>query len=45
MQAFQIDPRDIHWKTYLENYWVGCKKYVLKEKMENVPKAKKRVAK
>ena len=39
-KVFYFDPRSIHWKTYIENYLVGTKKYLLKEDLHGVPGAR-----
>lgn len=39
-QTFNIDPRGIHWQTYIENYLLGTKKYLLNEDLHGVPAAK-----
>jgi len=39
-QTFNIDPRGIHWQTYIENYLIGAKKYLLDEQLHGVPAAK-----
>ncbi|CAG2160703.1 unnamed protein product [Oppiella nova] len=40
-QVFYFDIRDIKWNTYMENMWLGCKRFILKEKDEEISKAKK----
>lgn len=40
-QTFFIDPRAIHWPTYIENYLIGTKKYLLNEDLHGVPAAKR----
>jgi fatty acyl-CoA reductase len=37
---FYFDPRGIHWPTYIENYLIGTKKYLLNEDLHGVPAAK-----
>lgn len=37
---FYFDPRIIHWPTYIENYLLGTKKYLLNEDMHGVPAAR-----
>ena len=37
---FYLDPRPLHWPTYIENYILGTKKYLLKEDMVDVPAAR-----
>lgn len=39
-QTFYFDPRGIHWPTYIENYLIGTKKYLLNEDLHGVPAAK-----
>ena len=39
-QVFYFDPRGIHWPTYIENYLLGTKKYLLNEDLHGVPAAK-----
>ena len=39
-KTFYIDPRAIHWPTYIENYLIGTKKYLLNEDLHGVPAAK-----
>ncbi|CAF0874478.1 unnamed protein product [Brachionus calyciflorus] len=39
--VFFIDPRAIHWPTYIENYLIGTKKYLLNEDLHGVPAAKR----
>ncbi|ESN98121.1 hypothetical protein HELRODRAFT_84823, partial [Helobdella robusta] len=38
---FNFDVKQIHWPTYLENYCLGVKRFVLKEDMKNLLKARK----
>ena len=40
MQTFYSDPRSLHWPTYLENYCLGTKKYILKEDLNDLPAAR-----
>jgi hypothetical protein len=37
---FYFDPRALHWPTYVENYCLGAKKYLLNEDLASVPAAK-----
>lgn len=30
-KTFNFDPKNINWKTYMENYYFGMKKFVLKD--------------
>ncbi|XP_035673692.1 fatty acyl-CoA reductase 1-like [Branchiostoma floridae] len=39
-KIFKFDCRGLHWPTYMENYVLGTKKYVLKEDMDQLPIAK-----
>ncbi len=39
-KAFNFDPRLIHWPTYIENYVLGTKKYLLKEDLHGLPGAR-----
>lgn len=39
-QVFNFDVRQLNWLEYIENYVLGVKKYLLKEDMAGVPKAK-----
>lgn len=40
-QLFQLDPAAIDWDEHVENLVKGSRKYLLKEKDANIPKAKK----
>ena len=35
-----MDPRVIHWPTYIENYCLGTKIYLMKENLKGLPAAK-----
>lgn len=39
-QTFYFDPRGIHWPTYIENYLIGTKKFLLNEDLHGVPAAR-----
>jgi hypothetical protein len=39
-QVFYVDPRGLHWPTYVENYCLGTKKYILKEDLSGLPAAR-----
>lgn len=39
-QVFNFDVRQLNWLEYIENYVLGIKKYLLKEDMAGIPKAK-----
>ncbi|CAG2111225.1 unnamed protein product, partial [Medioppia subpectinata] len=40
-RVFGFDIREIEWKKYLDNYWFGCRRFILKETDEDMQKAKK----
>ncbi|CAG2101245.1 unnamed protein product [Medioppia subpectinata] len=40
-RIFGFDIREIEWKKYIENYWFGCRRFILKETDEDMRKAKK----
>ena len=40
MKTFDFDPRGIHWPTYIENYLIGTKKFLLNEDLHGVPAAR-----
>jgi fatty acyl-CoA reductase len=31
IQLFQFDTRDLNWKVYIENYFAGIRKFLIKE--------------
>jgi len=39
-QTFCFDPRTLHWATYMQNYCLGTKKFVLKEDPSGFPAAR-----
>jgi len=39
-KTFYFDPRALHWPTYMENYCLGTKKYILKEDLAGLPAAR-----
>ncbi|KAL8568138.1 hypothetical protein ACOMHN_027661 [Nucella lapillus] len=39
-KTFPFDPRSIDWATYMENYCLGVKQFVLKEEISELPKAR-----
>ena len=39
-KIFYTDTREIQWDKYTENYCLGCKIFLVKEDLKNVPKAK-----
>lgn len=42
-QNFGFDFKQIDWDRYIENYCLGVKKYALKESLEDLPQARKRM--
>jgi fatty acyl-CoA reductase len=40
LQVFNFDVRQLNWLEYIENYVLGVKKYLLKEDLAGIPKAK-----
>ncbi|XP_033752679.1 fatty acyl-CoA reductase 1-like isoform X1 [Pecten maximus] len=40
MKRFYFDPRGMHWPTYLENYCMGTKKFLLNEDLSGLPAAR-----
>lgn len=40
VQVFYVDPRSLHWPSYVENYCLGTKKYILKEDLSGLPAAR-----
>ncbi|KAK3102487.1 hypothetical protein FSP39_011713 [Pinctada imbricata] len=42
-KTFNFDPKCIHWPTYMEQYCLGTKKFVLREELAELPKARKTV--
>jgi len=40
LQTFYFDPRMLHWQTYMQNYCLGTKKFVLKENESGIPAAR-----
>jgi len=43
-KMFNIDVKDLHWKSYIEQYCLGTKKYALKEDMTRMNKCRKQLA-
>jgi len=39
-QTFYFDPRMLHWPTYIQNYCLGTKKFILKEDEAGIPAAR-----
>ncbi|XP_078250268.1 fatty acyl-CoA reductase 1-like [Pogona vitticeps] len=44
-KLFCFDVRPLHWSEYIENYYLGAKKYLLNEDMAGVPAAKQHIRK
>lgn len=44
IQTFNLDVKELHWPSYIEQYCLGAKKYVLKEEMTNINKARRQLA-
>ena len=44
-KIFNIDVRDLHWKSYIEQYCLGTKKYLLKEDMTKMSKCRRELVK
>ena len=42
---FSNSVKDLHWKSYIEQYCLGTKKYALKEDMTRMNKCRKQLAK
>ncbi|XP_071955375.1 fatty acyl-CoA reductase 1-like [Antedon mediterranea] len=42
-KTFFLDVRPLHWPTYLENYCIGTKKFVLKENLSDLPAARSHI--
>lgn len=42
---FYCDMSNIDWESYLENYMLGIRQYVLKDGLESLPSARKKIAK
>lgn len=43
-KQFNVDPRTINWKQYMHDYYMGIKKYSLKENTVDLSLAKSRLA-
>ncbi|WAR03112.1 FACR1-like protein [Mya arenaria] len=39
-KTFYFDPRPLHWPTYMENYCLGTKKFLLNEDLSGIPAAR-----
>ncbi|KAG8514038.1 Fatty acyl-CoA reductase 2 [Galemys pyrenaicus] len=44
-RVFNFDIRQLNWLDYIENYVLGIKKYLLKEDMSGIPKARQQLKK
>lgn len=40
---FNVDISTLNWDLYIKNYILGIRKYVLKDPMETIPSAKKKL--
>ncbi|OQV24146.1 Fatty acyl-CoA reductase 1 [Hypsibius exemplaris] len=40
-EVFYLDAREVHWPSYIENYCLGMKKFLLKEDLDNLPRARR----
>ncbi|XP_067654609.1 fatty acyl-CoA reductase 1-like [Haliotis asinina] len=40
LKTFYFDPRPLHWPTYIENYCLGAKQYLLNEDLAGLPAAR-----
>lgn len=45
LKVFYFDPRPLHWATYVENYCIGAKKYLLNEDLASLPAARAHIRK
>ncbi|KAK3753857.1 hypothetical protein RRG08_006244 [Elysia crispata] len=45
LKVFYFDPLPLHWPTYIENYCLGAKKYVLNEDLSGLPAARAHIRK
>ncbi|XP_055899843.1 fatty acyl-CoA reductase 1-like [Biomphalaria glabrata] len=45
LKTFYFDPLPLHWPTYIENYCLGAKKYVLNEDISGLPAARAHIRK
>ncbi|ESN90598.1 hypothetical protein HELRODRAFT_70906 [Helobdella robusta] len=43
LKTFSFDPRVLHWPTYIENFCLGTKKFLLKEDPAGLPAARARI--
>ncbi|KAK3603214.1 hypothetical protein CHS0354_036144 [Potamilus streckersoni] len=44
-KTFYFDPRPLHWPTYIENYCIGTKKFLLNEDLSELPAARAHIRK
>lgn len=42
---FYCDMSNVDWESYLENYMLGIRQYVLKDGLESLPSARRKIAK
>jgi fatty acyl-CoA reductase len=45
VQIFNLDVRELNWKSYLEQYCLGTKKYLLKEDMSKMSSCRRQLSK
>ena len=43
-QEFPFDVTEINWDTYISNYCIGIKRYLMNEDLSNLPQARKKIA-
>jgi len=42
-KLFNFDVKTINWEDYMNNFYLGIRKFLLKEEESNIPQAKKRL--
>ena len=42
-KTFYFDIRDLNWDTYVTNFCIGTKCYLMKEDLANLPSARKKI--
>lgn len=40
-RLFNFDVRDINWESYVTNYILGCRRFLLKDNIQTLPIAKR----
>lgn len=43
MKDFRFDTKTLNWGTYIENYYLGIKKFLIKEDLSKIEKSRKRL--